>query len=269
MKRGVWRRIKKKEVPNNRRTIGSKWVFKRKRDGQYCARLCGLGYTQVAGVDFNTNFAPVVNDVTFRLLLAIKMIKNWNVELIDIETAFLHGDMEELIFMDLPEGLNIIEGINENDNEDYMILDKCIYGTVQSARQWEKKFKQMLKKLNFEVSLLDPCLMSRNDEHGTSILCIYVDDVLIIGNQKAIDKTIEDIGKVFNIRKEGKLNDYLGCIVEFSDDNTSGTIHQPHTLNKLEKKFRDIVKNMRKYETPSAPGSQLIHPKENDMKIDS
>ena len=197
------------------------------------------------------------------------MIKNWNAELIDIETAFLHGDMEELIFMDLPEGLNIIEGLDENDDEDCVILDECIYGTVQSARQWAKKFKQTLKKLNFEVSLLDPCLMSRSDEHGTSILCIYVDDVLIIGNQKAIDKTIEDIEQVFDIRKEGKLNDYLGCIIEFSDDNTSGTIHQPHTLNKLERKFKDMIKTIRNYETPSAPGSHLIRPKKNDLKIDS
>ena len=65
LKRGVWRRIKKKEVPNDRRAIRSKWVFKRKRDGRYRAGLCGLGYTQVAGVDFNANFAPVVNDATF------------------------------------------------------------------------------------------------------------------------------------------------------------------------------------------------------------
>ena len=65
MKRGVWRQIKKKEVPSDRRTIGSKWGFKRKRDGRYRARLCGLGYTQVAGVNFYGNFAPVVNDVTF------------------------------------------------------------------------------------------------------------------------------------------------------------------------------------------------------------
>ena len=127
-------------------------------------------------------------------------MKNWDAELIDIETAFLHGDMEELIFMDLPEGLNIIEGLEENDDEDCIILDKCIYGTVQAARQWLKKFKQTLKDLNFEVSLLDPCLMSRNDEHGTAILCKYDDDVLIIRNQKAINKAIEDIEKEFDIK---------------------------------------------------------------------
>ena len=112
--------------------------------------------------------------------------------------------MEELIFMDKPERLNIVEGVDENNSEDCVILDKCIYGAVQSARQWAKKFKQTLKKLDFQVSLSDPCLMSRNNKFGTSILCIYVDDGLIIGNQKAIDKTIHDIEQVLAIWKEGR-----------------------------------------------------------------
>ena len=209
IKRGVWRRIRLREVPPNRCSIGSKGMFKRKRDGRYRARLCGLGYTQVAGVDFTANFAPVVNDVTFRILLVCKMMMNWDAEVIDIETAFLHGDMEELIFMDLPEGLNFFEGVEENNNDDCVILDKCIYGTVQAARQRAKKFKQILKKLDFEVSLLDPCLMIRKSEEGTVMLCIYMDDVLMMGDKKEIDKATEDIMKEFSIRKEGKLHDYL------------------------------------------------------------
>ena len=76
MKRGFWQRIKKLEVPKDSRTIGSKWVFKCKGDGRFRARVCGLGYTQIAGVEFNANFAAVVNDITFRLLLVMKMMMN-------------------------------------------------------------------------------------------------------------------------------------------------------------------------------------------------
>ena len=54
----------------------------------------------------------------------------WDVELINIETTFLHGDMEELIYMNFPEGLNLIGGVEENDDMDCVILDKCMYGTV-------------------------------------------------------------------------------------------------------------------------------------------
>ena len=64
------------------------------------------------------------------------MLIEWGVKLIDIETEFLHGDMEELIYMNLPEGLNLIEGIEENDDTDCVILDKSFYGTVQVAWQW-------------------------------------------------------------------------------------------------------------------------------------
>lgn len=193
---------------------------------------------------------------------------NWEAEVIDIETAFLHGDMEELIFMDLPEGLNIFEGVEENDNDDCVILDKCIYGTVQSARQWAKKFKQTLKKIDFEVSSLDPCLMIRKSEKGTVILCIYVDDVLMIGDKEAINSATEDIMKEFSIRKEGKLYDYLGCIINFDENNETGTIHQPYTLQKLENKFNKLVENIRKTDLPSAPGSILKRPTELDIKID-
>ena len=99
IKCGVWNRVKQTQVPTNRRTIGSKWVFKKKRDGHFRARLCGLGYTQIAGIDFTANYAPVINNVTLRILLVLKMLMKWDAEMIDIETAFLHGDMEELIYI--------------------------------------------------------------------------------------------------------------------------------------------------------------------------
>ena len=85
----VWHRIKKKDVPNERRIIGSKWVFKRKRDRRFRARLCGLGYTQIAGIDFTANHAPVVNDVSFRIMLVVKMIMRWSSAVIDVAVAFL------------------------------------------------------------------------------------------------------------------------------------------------------------------------------------
>ena len=230
-------------------------------------RLCGLGYTQIAGIDFTENYAPVVNDITFGILLILKMSIEWDAELIDIETAILHGDMEELIYMNLPEGLNIIEGVEENDDTDCVILDKCIYGTVQAARQWAKKFKNTLKELNFEVNLIDPCLMTRTNDKGVVTLCIYVDDVLLIGDKEAIKSAIEDIETKFDIRKEGPLNDYLGCIVKFGDKEAS--IHQPHSLKKLENKFKSLTGGLRNSKLPCAPGLNLMRPKENEELIDN
>ena len=70
IERGVWRKTDRKKIPNNRRLIGNKWVFKIKRDGTYRARLVALGYSQIPGVDYTDNFAPVAHDVSFRIALA-------------------------------------------------------------------------------------------------------------------------------------------------------------------------------------------------------
>ena len=67
--RGVWKKISKSEMPAGRRCVKSKWVFKIKRNGVFRARLVACGYSQVPGLDFNDSFAPVVNDVTFQILL--------------------------------------------------------------------------------------------------------------------------------------------------------------------------------------------------------
>jgi len=66
--RGVWKNVPLDDVPEGRRLIGSKWVFKEKLDGCFCSQLVFLGYSQAPGVDFSNNFAPVVNDVTFRIV---------------------------------------------------------------------------------------------------------------------------------------------------------------------------------------------------------
>jgi hypothetical protein len=68
--------------------------------------LVACGYSQVAGIDYDENFAPVINDVTYRILLIVKIIWNLKGVIVDVEAAFLHGDLEgREIYMDAPEGL--------------------------------------------------------------------------------------------------------------------------------------------------------------------
>jgi Reverse transcriptase (RNA-dependent DNA polymerase) len=87
--------LSKEELPNGRKLIGNRWVFAEKRNGVYRARLVALGYSQVAGVDFKDNFSPVFCDTSFRIvLLLIQKLKlpAWS---IDVETAFLNGNLNE------------------------------------------------------------------------------------------------------------------------------------------------------------------------------
>jgi hypothetical protein len=129
--RGVWRTIKRSEVPKNRRLIGNKWVFKIKRNGVYRARLVALGYSQIPGVDFTDNFAPVIHDVTFRIILVRMMVRKLHACLVDVETAFLYGDLEEEIYMEMPKGY---EMEHEVGPQDVCALEKSIYGLVQAAK---------------------------------------------------------------------------------------------------------------------------------------
>ena len=92
--REVWRKIYKVKIPENRRLIGNKWVFKIKRHGTYRARLVALGYSQIPGVDYTDNFAPVAHDVSFRIALARMMVGKLDSLVMDVETAFLYGDIE-------------------------------------------------------------------------------------------------------------------------------------------------------------------------------
>ena len=145
--RGVWRKIDRKNIPNNRRLIGNKWVFKIKRDGTYRARVVALGYSQIPGVDYTDNFAPVAHDVSFRIALARMMVEKLDSLVMDVETAFLYGDIEEEIFMKSPIGMEEIDP--GSSPVDCYQLKKGIYGLCQAARQFWKKFVDTIKQESF------------------------------------------------------------------------------------------------------------------------
>ena len=107
--RGVWRKIDKVKIPENRRLIGNKWVFKIKRDGTYRPRLVALGYSQIPGVDYTDNFAPEAHDVSLKIALVRMMVEKLDSLVMGVETAFLYGDIEEEIFMKSPVGTEEID----------------------------------------------------------------------------------------------------------------------------------------------------------------
>jgi Reverse transcriptase (RNA-dependent DNA polymerase) len=101
-------------------------VFDIKRTGIFRARLVACGYSQIPGVDFQDYYSPVVNDAVFRIVIILQILWNLSSVIIDVETAFLHGDLNESIYMLPPKGTNI--GPNQ-----CVHLDKALYGLVQAA----------------------------------------------------------------------------------------------------------------------------------------
>ena len=117
---GVWRHEKRRDHSNDHRLIGCRWVFKVKRNGVYHARLVAKGFSQIPGVDFTDNYYPVVNDVTIRVVVARMLIENLKGKEVDIDNAFLNGDLEDESYMKIPEGYE--EVISEDvDKEDCLI----------------------------------------------------------------------------------------------------------------------------------------------------
>ena len=132
--RVVWRKTERAKIPNTRRLIGNKWVFEIKRDGTYRARLVALGYSQIPGVDYTDNFAPVAHDVSLWLALARMMVEKLDSLVMDVETSFLYGEIDEEIFMKSPVGMEEIDP--GSSPEDCYQLLKGIYGFCQAARQF-------------------------------------------------------------------------------------------------------------------------------------
>jgi Reverse transcriptase (RNA-dependent DNA polymerase) len=242
--------------------IGSKWVFKEKRDGVFRARLVALGYSQILGIDFTGNYSPVVNDSSFRiliLLIAKLGLKAWS---LDVETAFLHGDLEEEIYMKLPQGFN---GEDPDLSETKALkLNKSIYGLVQAARQWNKRFEEEVFKLGFKKNNVDPCLFFKQEGEPFCVICLYVDDMIITGDESLMKKIIEGLEKVFKLKIQRDIKDFLGCeIIEGAEETH---LYQGRIIEKLIKSNEANLESH--YTTPSAPGFGVVRPSE-DERVDS
>ena len=204
--RKVWTKIQRQKIPAGRRCVKQKWVFKIKRNGVHRARLVACGYSQIPGINHDEVYAPVVNDVTYRIVLLCMLIWKLTAKLVDVETAFLHGELEGIeIYMDCPQGL-------EHEPDECLLLNKTIYGLAQSARQFYKKLTECLRSLGFTGGNVDPCLMQKKIGNMIAIVAIYVDDCLFVGNEELIQETVEGIKNWgLQVKIEDDLSDYLSC----------------------------------------------------------
>jgi hypothetical protein len=267
--KGVWEIVLKSQVPNQRKIIGCRWVFARKADGRYRGRCVAKGFSQIPGKDFQENHAPVVSDTTLHLIIVIKLLLGLASGQFDIETAFLYGDLEEELWMEIPDGYSkyLYEYHNKiiDTKLNCLKLKKAIYGLVQAARQWWKKFKEVLQSLDYYPSKADPCLFIRNDTKGNrSFLIIYVDDGGILSTQENIDMVLQKLSKTFVVKNLGKMEDFVGCKILTNKENNTIWLHQPKLIKHLKEQFGSLVENLKQYTTPAAPKSIIIRPETDD-----
>ncbi|KAL7280472.1 hypothetical protein ACG7TL_005403 [Trametes sanguinea] len=136
--------------PKDRQVLANRWVYDIKHDGRYKARLVAKGFTQVWGEDYHETFSPVAHFESIRYLLAHAALEDWDIESMDVKTAFLNGDLEEEIYMEQPEGW-VVQG-----KENYVcLLKKAIYSLKQALRQWNLKIHKSLLDLGFTRTYSD------------------------------------------------------------------------------------------------------------------
>jgi len=196
-----------------------KYVF-RIKDGKPKARMVILGCKQIFGLDYYHTFAPVVKFTTIRTLFALIASEDWECEQMDVVTAFLNGDLDEDIYMHIPEGLKTAE------NEDRVCkLNKALYGLKQAPRQWYAKIHDYLTNdLNFVSSINDPCLYIRKTSTKVLIIALYVDDLLLVGNSKSdIMELKGEFKQRFEMKDLGPVAVMLG--VEVTRDRTNRKLY--------------------------------------------
>ncbi|GJR47272.1 retrotransposon protein, putative, ty1-copia subclass [Tanacetum coccineum] len=144
--------------PAGQKLVSCKWLFKIKegiegvQKPRYKARLVARGFTQRAGIDYNEVFSPVVRHTSIRVILALTACKDYELEQLDVKTAFLHGNLEEVIYMKQPPGY-------EQGNK-VCLLKKSLYGLKQSPRQWYRRFDEYMLSNGFKRSSYDSCIGS-------------------------------------------------------------------------------------------------------------
>ena len=142
--------------------------------------MVAKGFTQREGVDYTEIFSPVVKYKTIRIMLSLVVHFGFELDQMDVKTAFLHGELEEIIYMEQPKGFEVQKG-----KDMVCLLKRSLYGLKQSTRQWNKRFDLFITSHGFKRSYFDTCLYYKGVEiQEVEYLLLYVDDMLLISKTR-------------------------------------------------------------------------------------
>ena len=236
------------ELPPGKKALHNKWVYriKEEHDGnkRYKARLVVKGFQQKEGVDYNEIFSLVVKLTTIRLVLKIVATENLHLEQLDVKTAFLHGDLEEELYMRQPEGF-----IKEDRKNLVCRLKKSLYGLKQAPRQWYKKFDSFMSSHGFTRCQADHCCYFKKIDNNFIILLLYVDDMLVAGsNMQEIVNLKLKLSKQIEMKDLGAAKQILGMRIKRDTNSRTLLLSQDKYINKVLSRFN--MQNAKVVSTP-------------------
>jgi len=211
----TWRLVPR---PQGKNIIDCKWIYKVKRraDGtidRHKARLVAKGFKQQYGVDYEDTFSPVVKAATIRLVLSIAVSRGWSLCQLDVQNAFLHGLLEEEVYMKQPLGY-----VNPQYPDYVCRLDKALYGLKQAPRAWHARLSGKLQSLGFAPSKADTSLFYYNKKGHSLFVLVYVDDIIVASSSpQATSALLKDLQTDFALKDLGDLHYFLGIEVKRKD----------------------------------------------------
>ena len=195
------------------------WIYKTKLNAigtllKLCARLVARGNQQEEGIDFLEAFSPAVRTATIRIILHVAVTKGWKIRQLDVQNAFLHGELKQTVYMIQPPGFE------DKTRPDYVCkLMKVIYGLKKSPRAWFDRFSSFLLKFGFECSFTDPSLFIYHKGSDVIYLLLYVDDMIITGNKNELLETLlSRLNSEFRMKDMGEVHYFLGIQVHQVED---------------------------------------------------
>ncbi|KAA0034955.1 gag/pol protein [Cucumis melo var. makuwa] len=253
----VWEIV---DLPEGVKPIGCKWIYKRKRDSAgkvqtFKARFVAKGYTQREGVDYEETFSPVAMLKSIRILLSIATFYDYEIWKMDVKTAFLNDNLEESIFMSQHEGF-----ITQGQEQKVCKLNRSIYGLKQASRSWNIRFDTAIKSYGFDQNVDEPCVYKKINKGKVAFLVLYVDDILLIGNDVGYLTDIKAwLAAQFQMKDLGETQYVLGIqiIRDHSKKDLLPFRHGVHLSKEQCPKTPQEVENMRRISYGSAVGSLM------------
>ncbi|XP_026454355.1 uncharacterized protein LOC113355653 [Papaver somniferum] len=200
------------DLPPGKSVVGSRWVFKVKTNSDgtidmHKSCVVAQGYTQEYGIDYEETFSHVAHMVTVRTLIVVAAVRQWNLHRMGVKDAFLHGELQEEVYMQPPPGL-------PHAPNQVCKLHKPLYGLKKAPRAWFEKFSSAILEYGFTQSFYDPAMFTRSSAKGIVIFLLYVDDMVITGSDcEGIDNLKTYLSSCFQMKDLGFLSYFPGIEV--------------------------------------------------------
>ncbi|GJY32106.1 putative ribonuclease H-like domain-containing protein [Tanacetum coccineum] len=195
--------------------IGTKWVFRNKRDERSIvvknkARLVAQGFRQEEGIDYDEVFTPVAIIKAIRLFLAIASYMGFTIYQMDVKSAFLYGTIKEEVYVHQPLGFVDPAYLNKV----YKVI-KVLYGLHQAPRAWYETLSSFLMENGFRRGTIDKTLFIKKKKSDIMLVQVYVDDIIFGSAKKSMCTEFEEcMHKRFQMSSMGELTFFLGLQVK-------------------------------------------------------